>query len=111
MFLQWLCLVLFCGTTVCLAGDQSIFPFVLQLVKGLGLQSLENFYVFLLYLLVASWVGYRGETHLDTHFAEVEEGSTGELSAIVGDDSIWNSEAVDNPLDELDGVLGRLAWY
>ena len=87
-----------------MAGDQSIFPFILQLVKGFGLQPLEYFCIGSLYLSVASWIGYRGETHLDTHFfAEVEEGSTGELSAVVGDDSVWNSEVVDDPFDELDG--------
>ena len=86
-----------------MAGDQTIFPFVLQL---------ENFCIGSLYLPVASWIGYRGETHLDTHFfTEVEEDSTGELNAVVGDDLVWNSEAVDDPLDELDGGLGRLAWY
>ena len=70
-----------------------IFSFVLQLVKGFGLQSLENFCICSLHLPVASWVGHRGKTHLDAHFfAEVEEGFAGELSAIVGDDSVWNSE-------------------
>ena len=98
-------------TTVHLAGDQSSFSLVFQLIKGFDLQSLENFYICSLYLPVASWVGHRGEAHLGAHFfAEVEEGFACELSAVVGDDSVWYSEPVDDPLDELDGGLGRLAW-
>ena len=61
---------------------------------------------------VTSWVGHRGETHLDAHFfTEVEENSTGKLSDVILDDSVWDSKAVDDSFDELDGGLSRLAWY
>ena len=94
-----------------MAGVQSTFSLVFQLVKGFGLQSFEDFCIRSLHLPVASWVGHQGETHIDTHlFTEVEEDSTGELSAVVGDNSVWNSEAVDDPFDELDGGLSRLSW-
>ena len=87
-----------------------VFSFVFQVVKGFGLQSLENFCICSLHLSVASWVGHRGKTHLDAHFfAEVEESFACKLSAIVGDDSVWYSKPVDDSFDELDGGLGRLA--
>ena len=89
-----------------------IFSLVFQLVKGLGLQTLQDFRICSFHLSVASWVGPRGETHPDAHFfAEFEESSTCELSAIVRYDSVWYSKAIDDPFDELDGGLGHLAWY
>ena len=52
-----------------------LFSLVFQLLKGFGLQSLEDFCICSLHLPVASWVGHRGKTYLEAHFfAEVEEG-------------------------------------
>ena len=85
---------------------------VLQFVESLGLQTLEDLRISSLNLTIAPWIGHRGKTHLDAHvFAEVEEGPTGELGAIIHDDPIGHSETEHDPLDELDGGLGRLSWY
>ena len=55
VFLRLLCWVLI----------NPIFSFILQLVKGLGLQTLQDLRICSLHLSIASRIGQQGETHLD----------------------------------------------
>jgi hypothetical protein len=68
---------------------------------------LQNHAVGTLDLAVSSRVGYCGPVHADVMLiAEIQELSTGELGAIVGDDDIGDPKSMDDVGEEKDGLLG-----
>jgi hypothetical protein len=68
---------------------------------------LQNHAVGTLYLPIRHGVSYGGLVHLDVVvLAEVQELSTCELGAIVGDDGVWDSKAMDDVGEERHRLFG-----
>ncbi len=78
----------------------------LQDVVRLGLEAFEDFGVGSLDLAIALGVGGRGKAQFDAHvIAIVAEQLTGELGAVVCNDTVEHSESGRDAPDELEGGM------
>jgi hypothetical protein len=68
---------------------------------------LQNHAVGTLYLPIRHGVSYGGPVHPDVVvLAEVQELPAGELGALVGDDGVWDSKAMDDVGEERHRLFG-----
>jgi hypothetical protein len=77
-----------------------------QAIIGVSLETLKNFCIDSLYLVIALWVSNGG---ISDFYAKIFtlplECTVGELGSIVSDDPVWDPKLEDDGLDKLDCVL------
>jgi hypothetical protein len=78
-----------------------------QAIIGASLETLKDFYVGSLHLVIALWVSNRGIADFYVKIFTVPlEYAAGELEPVVSDDPVWDPKSVDDGLDKLDcGLL------
>jgi hypothetical protein len=80
---------------------------LVEVVVDPWLESLQNHAVGTLYLPIRHGVSYGGPVHPDVVIlAEVQELSTGELGAVVGDDGVQDPKAMDDVGEERHRLFG-----